>query len=76
MLFNWPKEQLAGDRILDLVINGPQQVATIEPTVERHWEDFMNRAFLMLGPRRFDEINALTQELNQVILRSKLHISS
>lgn len=58
---------MAGDYILGLLINGPQEAnkASVDPTLEAHWSDFMNRAFVMLGPARFDEIQAMTNELNQ-----------
>ena len=39
--------------------------AEVDPTMQAHWEDFMNRAFIMLGPRRFDEVKLMTQELQQ-----------
>jgi hypothetical protein len=66
MLFKWPPEQLHGDEIIHLLVNGPQAQAQaqVDPTLERHWEDFMQRALLMLGPRRFDELKDINNLLN------------
>ena len=63
LLFKWEREKLAGDEIIHMLVHGPQAAAEArpDPSVEAHWEDFMNRAFVMLGPRRFDEIKAINE---------------
>ena len=56
-----------GDEIIHLLVHGPQAQgqAAVDPTVEAHWNDFMNRAFVMLGPARFDEIQLINGLLQQ-----------
>ena len=66
LLFKWEPSQLHGDTIIRLLTHGAEAMSepAHDPTLEAHWEDFLNRAFVMLGPRRFDEIkeiNALMQ---------------
>jgi len=75
ILFKWERKDLQGDQILDLVINGPQKQVSVDASLEAHWEDFMSRAFVMLGPRRFDEVKAMTAELNAGTLGGKDLIS-
>lgn len=61
MLFKWEPERLQGDEIIRLLTHGAEQAAPHhDPTLEAHWEDFMNRAFVMLGPRRFDELKEIS----------------
>ena len=53
-------EQLHGDEIIHLMVHGPQaQQQGIDPSTEAHWEDFMGRAIVMLGPARFDALKEL-----------------
>jgi len=66
LLFKWEPSQLEGGTIIRLLTHGAEAVqeAPHDPTLDAHWQDFLNRAFVMLGPRRFDEIkeiNALIQ---------------
>ena len=67
LLFQWEPERLQGDEIIHLLVHGPQAQgqAAVDPTVEAHWNDFMNRAFVMLGPARFDEIQLINGLLQQ-----------
>ena len=70
LLFQWKPEQLHGDEIIHLLVHGPQAMASAapDPTVEAHWEDFMQRAFVMLGPRRFDEV----KEINELMQKGEI----
>ena len=69
LLFKWPPEELHGDEIIHLLVHGPEAAApTPDPTMEAHWEDFMNRCFVMLGPRRFDEI----REINDLVQANEI----
>ena len=67
LLFKWPPEQLHGDEIIHLLVHGPQAQtpAQVDPSLERHWEDFMRRALVMMGPRRFDELKEMNDLLNR-----------
>jgi len=81
LLFSWDKKDLDGHRILSLVVNGPSALKAEQPQIDSslqaHWEDFMNRAFVMLGPRRFDEIKAMNDELSrgEIAMRDLVHRS-
>ena len=58
-------EQLHGDEIIRLLTHGPQAQASLpDPSVEAHWEDFMQRAFVMLGPMRFDALKECVSLMN------------
>jgi hypothetical protein len=63
------RAQLHGDEIIHLLTHGPEaQRAAPDPTLEAHWENLMNRAFTMLGPRRFDEI----KEINELMQKQEI----
>ena len=65
LLFKWQPEQLHGDEVLHMMLHGaaPQQSATVDASVEAHWQNFMERCFVMLGPRRFDELQEITKSI-------------
>jgi len=65
LLFKWEPKGLQGDEIISLLLNGPQaaQSTAPDPTLEARWSEFTQRAFVMLGPARFDEIQAITEGL-------------
>jgi len=67
LLFKWKPAQLQGDEIIRLLTHGPQAQAqpAYEPALEARWAEFMQRAFVVLGPRRFDEVKEVTEMLQQ-----------
>ena len=69
LLVKWKPAQLQGDEIIRLLTHGPQAQAqpAYEPNMalEARWAEFMQRAFVVLGPRRFDEVKEVTEMLQQ-----------
>ena len=60
----WEPKQLQGDEIISLLVNGPVALQPApDPSLEARWAEFMDKAFVMLGPRRFDEIKEITSLL-------------
>mmetsp|Transcript_19317 Transcript_19317/g.63116 ORF Transcript_19317/g.63116 Transcript_19317/m.63116 type:complete len:481 (-) Transcript_19317:249-1691(-) len=66
LLFGWADEQLDGESILQLVQHGPvsERSAEEREAAQRRWAAFTQEAFVRLGPRRFDEMNAQIGQMN------------
>jgi len=66
LLFKWEPDALHGDTVVRLLTHGVEaQAPAPDPALEARWSELMQRAFVMLGPARFDEIRDVTTLLQQ-----------